>query len=76
MVMASEIQMTAKILEEVRELGFEAIREPAVSPDRSLIQRLLRWRETPVTFRPDLIVKHKGKSVIVEVSRRQFCSCP
>ena len=71
MVKTSEIQMTAKILEEVRDLGFEAIREPTVSPDRSLMQRLLRWRENPVTLRPDLIVKHKGKSVVVEVKRQQ-----
>ena len=71
MVEMSEIQMTTKILEVARELGFEATREPAVSYDRSLRQRLMGRRPSPITIRPDLVVEHEGRLVVVEVKRGQ-----
>ena len=68
----AEIQMTTEIIQEVRELGFEAIREPAILPDPNLAQRLWAWlRSRQEMPKPDLLVKHNGKSVLVEVRRRQ-----
>ena len=71
MVEMSETQMTARILEVARELGFRATREPAVSYERSLKRRLLGRRLRHTTMRPDLLIEHEGRLVVVEVKRGQ-----
>ena len=71
MVEMSEAQMTTRILEVARELGFNVTREPAVPYERSLRRRLLGRRPRPTTIRPDLVVEHENRLVVVEVKRGQ-----
>ena len=70
MVEMTEIQMAAKIQEVANELGLEATHTPAISDDPGLKRRFLkRWR--PVVMRPDLVIEHEGRLVVVEVKRGQ-----
>lgn len=71
MVEMSEAQMTTRILEVALELGFEATREPTVPHQRGLRQRLLGRRPDPSTMRPDLLIQHEGRLVVVEIKRGQ-----
>ena len=71
MVEMPEAQMITRVLEVALELGFEVTREPAVSHDRGLRERLLGRRPSPSTMRPDLLIQHEGRLVVVEVKRGQ-----
>ena len=68
----SEAQMTSRILEVARELGFNATRERAFSYERGLKHRLLGRRSRPTTMRPDLLLEHEGRLVVIEVKRGQL----
>ena len=67
----SESQMTTRILEVAQELGFKATREYAVPYERGLRQRLLGRRPRHTPMRPDLLIEHEGRLVVVEVKRGQ-----
>lgn len=71
MVEMSEAQMTTRILEVARELGFNVTREPAVPYERSLRRRLLGRGPRPTTISPDLVIEHENRLVVVEVKRGQ-----
>ena len=71
MVEMSEAQITTRILELALGLGFEATREPEALYQRSLRQRLLGRRLDPSMVRPDLLIQHEGRLVVVEVKRGQ-----
>ncbi len=67
----SEAQLTTRILEVALELGFKTTRDHAVSYEGRLKQRLLGRRPRPTTMRPDLLIEHEGRLVVVEVKRGQ-----
>ena len=71
MVEMTEIEMTTKIFEVAQELGFDATRTPAISNNRGLKQWLSGGRQRTRTMRPDLVVEHEGRVVVVEVKRGQ-----
>ena len=71
MIEMSEAQITTKILDVALGLGFEATREPEALNERSLRQRLLGRRPSPSMMRPDLLIQHEARLVVVEVKRGQ-----
>ena len=71
MVEMTEMQMTNQILELAQELGFETRRSPRVSSYRGFKQRLSGERRRTEAMRPDLVVAHDGRVVVVEVKRGQ-----
>ena len=71
MVEMLETQMAAQIIEVAQNLGFNATREPVVSDERDSRLRLLRRHRHSKTMKPDILIEHAGKSVVVEVERGQ-----
>lgn len=67
----SEAQMTTRILDIAQELGFRATLEHAVPYERGLRGRLLGRRPRHISMRPDLLIEHEGRLVVVEVRRGQ-----
>jgi len=63
--------MTTRILEVAQELGFRATLEHAVPYERGLRERLLGRRRLHPSMRPDLLIQHEGRLVVVEVKRGQ-----
>ena len=62
-----EISFIPQVVEVISELGYELTREPSRIPNRRL------WQDDPASlvrgprYRPDILVEHGGKFVIVEV---------
>lgn len=67
----SEAQISMQIVEVARALGFKATTQPPVRYDPSPRRRLLGRRPHHRVMRPDLVVEHEGRLVVVEVKGRQ-----
>ena len=65
-----EISFIPQVAEVISQLGYKLTLEPSRIPNRRL------WRDDPVSlvrglrYRPDILVEHGGKFVIVEVKTR------
>lgn len=66
----SEALIITKILEVALELEFKATRDHAVSYEGRPKWRLL-GRRPPPAMRPELLIEHEGRLVVVEVKRGQ-----
>ena len=71
MLRMTEVEMVAKISETASQLGYKAFLEPSSSVHGSFWRTSLNSLTRRHALRPDVLVEHKGRSVVVEAKRQQ-----
>lgn len=66
----TELAMAASVSEIARGLGYEVVPEPSGQQRRGFWHDGLSGLTGGRVLRPDLLVKHNGRSVVVELKRR------